>query len=143
MSFLFVQKPQILHQRNKGIRFFMSLQNCPAITCLIVFLISSLLVPLWLSGISLPFLASIIPSLCSVLLIFPFPFLFFHPSFMLSCSSCIRLFATLWTRLLSLWILQVGMLEWVAISFSRECSQLRDWTHVSYVFCTGRWILDH
>ena len=27
---------------------------------------------------------------------------------------------------------------WVVISFSRGSSRLRDWTHVSWVFCTGR-----
>ena len=32
-------------------------------------------------------------------------------------------------------ILQARILEWVAISFSRESSQPRDWTHVS---CFGR-----
>ena len=37
-------------------------------------------------------------------------------------------------------ILQVRILEWVAIPFSRESSQPRNQTHISY---TGRWILDH
>ena len=37
-------------------------------------------------------------------------------------------------------ILQAKLLEWVAIPFSRESSQPRDWTHVS---CTCRWILYH
>ena len=40
-------------------------------------------------------------------------------------------------------ILQARTLEWVAISFSREFSQLRDWTQVSYVFCMDKWILHH
>ena len=35
---------------------------------------------------------------------------------------------------------QARILEWVAISFSRGCSQLRDLTWVS---CIGRWILYH
>jgi len=35
-------------------------------------------------------------------------------------------------------ILQAGILEWVAISSSRESSQPRDWTRVSYVSCIGR-----
>ena len=36
-------------------------------------------------------------------------------------------------------ILQAGILEWVAISSSKESSQLRDWTNVSCVSCiTGR-----
>ena len=30
-------------------------------------------------------------------------------------------------------ILQAGILEWVAISFSRRCSQPRDWTRVSCI----------
>ena len=40
-------------------------------------------------------------------------------------------------------ILQVRILEWVAISFSRESSQPRAWTYLSYVTCTGMWILYH
>ena len=35
------------------------------------------------------------------------------------------------------------ILEWVAISFSRACSQARDWTHVFCVSCVGSWILYH
>ena len=41
---------------------------------------------------------------------------------------------------LSLRMSQARMLEWVAISFSRGSSWLRNWTHVS---CTGRRILHH
>ena len=37
-------------------------------------------------------------------------------------------------------ILQASILEWVAISFSRRSSRLRDWSQVS---CTGRRILYH
>ena len=37
-------------------------------------------------------------------------------------------------------ISQTRILEWVAISFSKGSSQLRDQTHVS---CIGRWILYH
>ena len=37
-------------------------------------------------------------------------------------------------------VFQVRILEWVAISFSRWSSQLRDWTHI---FCVGRQILYH
>ena len=33
------------------------------------------------------------------------------------------------------------MLEWVTMPSSRGSSRPRDWTHVSYVSCTGRWIL--
>ena len=40
-------------------------------------------------------------------------------------------------------ISQAGILEWVAISFSRGSSWPRDWTCISYVCCTGRWILYH
>ena len=36
-------------------------------------------------------------------------------------------------------ISQARILEWVAISFSRTSSQLRDWTHI----CIGRQILYH
>ena len=37
-------------------------------------------------------------------------------------------------------ILLARILEWVAISSSRGSFWLRDWTHVSCVFCIGRWI---
>ena len=40
-------------------------------------------------------------------------------------------------------ILQTKILEWVAISLSRESSQPRVWTHVSYVSCIGRQVLHH
>ena len=35
-------------------------------------------------------------------------------------------------------ILQARILGWVAFSSSRDSSWLRDWTHVSYISCTGR-----
>ena len=34
-------------------------------------------------------------------------------------------------------------LEWIAMFSSRGSSQARDWTHVSYVSCIGRWVLYH
>ena len=40
-------------------------------------------------------------------------------------------------------ILQARILEWVAIPFSRGSSRPRDWTWVSGLSCTGRWILYH
>ena len=40
-------------------------------------------------------------------------------------------------------ILQARILEWVAVSFSRASSQLRDQTHISYVSCIGRQALYH
>ena len=40
-------------------------------------------------------------------------------------------------------ILQARILEWVAISFSRESSLPRDRTCISYVSCIGRWVLYH
>ena len=36
-----------------------------------------------------------------------------------------------------------AILEWVAISFCRGSSQPRDWTYISRVSCTGKWILYH
>ena len=39
--------------------------------------------------------------------------------------------------------LQARTLEWLAISSSRGSSRPRDWTLVSYVSCTGGWLLDH
>ena len=38
-------------------------------------------------------------------------------------------------------IFQARILEWVTISYCRESSQTRDWTCVSCVSCTDRWIL--
>ena len=40
-------------------------------------------------------------------------------------------------------ILQVRILEWVVMFFSRGSSQCKDQTQVSYVYCTGRWVLYH
>ena len=40
-------------------------------------------------------------------------------------------------------ILQARILEWVAISFFKGSSPLRDQTCVSYVSCIGRWVLYH
>ena len=40
-------------------------------------------------------------------------------------------------------ILQVRILEWVAMLSSRGSSQLSDGTYISLVSCTGRWILYH
>ena len=40
-------------------------------------------------------------------------------------------------------ILQARILVWVAISYSRGSSWPRDWTHVSYLSCIGRWVLYH
>ena len=44
--------------------------------------------------------------------------------------SCVQLFATLWTIVHG--ILQARILEWVAIPFSRGCSQPREQTQVSH-----------
>ena len=38
-------------------------------------------------------------------------------------------------------ILQARILEWVAITSSRGSSWSRDWTHISYVSCIGRWVI--
>ena len=40
-------------------------------------------------------------------------------------------------------ILQVRILEWVAVPSSRESSPTRDSAHVSYVSCIGRQVLYH
>ena len=40
-------------------------------------------------------------------------------------------------------LLQVRILEWIAISYSRESSWPRDRTHTSCVPCTDRWLLYH
>ena len=61
---------------------------------------------------------------------------------MLSCLSCVQLFVILWTvdcqDPLSMKILQARILEWFAMLSSRGSFQIRDWSHVSYVFCIGR-----
>ena len=40
-------------------------------------------------------------------------------------------------------IFQARILEWVAISYSRDSSQPKDWTHISYISCLGRQIFYH
>ena len=40
-------------------------------------------------------------------------------------------------------ILQARILEWVAMTSSRESSWPKDWTHISYISCIGRQILYH
>ena len=40
-------------------------------------------------------------------------------------------------------IFQARVLVWVAMPSSRGSSRPRDWTHVSYVSCIGRWVLYH
>ena len=54
-----------------------------------------------------------------------------------SCFSCVRLFATLWTVAcqgpLSMGILQARILEWVVISSCRESSQFRDQIGISLI----------
>ena len=59
--------------------------------------------------------------------------------------SFVYLFETPWSLLGSSLheIFQTGILEWVAISFSRESSQARDQTGVSWVSCIGKQILHH
>ena len=52
--------------------------------------------------------------------------------------SCVWLFVTPWTVAR---ILQVSILEWVAISYNRGSSCPRNWTRISCGSCSGRWIL--
>ena len=40
-------------------------------------------------------------------------------------------------------ISQGRILEWVAMPSSRGSSWPRDWTHISYASCIGRWVLYH
>ena len=40
-------------------------------------------------------------------------------------------------------ILQARILEWAAMPSCMESSGPRDWTHVSYISCIGRWFLYH
>ena len=65
--------------------------------------------------------------------------------------SCVWLFATPWTIARQApplgssihGIFQARILGCIAIFYSREFSQPRDWTHVSCISCIGRWILYH
>ena len=38
---------------------------------------------------------------------------------------------------------QARILEWIAISYSREYSWPKNWTHLSYISCIGRRVLYH
>ena len=40
-------------------------------------------------------------------------------------------------------ILQIRILEWVAMPSSRGSSHFRDQTHISYASCIGGWVLYH
>ena len=66
---------------------------------------------------------------------------------LLSSFSRVWLFAAMWIIALSdssaHEILQARILEWVAMPSFRGSSQSRDWTHISYVSCIGRWGLYH
>ena len=74
--------------------------------------------------------------------------LFFMFPFLIRCAcelnrfSRVRIFVTLWIVALQaplfLGILQIRIMEWVAMPFSRGSSQPRNQTHVSYVSCIGR-----
>ena len=64
------------------------------------------------------------------------------------CIKSLQLYLTLWDPMgCSLpgssahGILQAIALEWVDMPFSRGSAQPRDQTHISYVFCIGRWVL--
>ena len=61
--------------------------------------------------------------------------------------SCVQLFATPWTVAPPGYsvhgVFQARILEWVAVSSSRESSQPRDQTCISYISCIGRQILYH
>ena len=61
--------------------------------------------------------------------------------------SRVRLFATPWTvahqASLSMGFSRQEILEWVAISSSSGSCLPRNQTHVSWISCTGRWILSN
>ena len=65
----------------------------------------------------------------------------------LKLLSRVRLFATPWTVAyqtpLSAGILQTRIPEWVAMPSSRRSSTLGNQTRISYVSCTGGWVLYH
>ena len=68
-------------------------------------------------------------------------------AFVLSWFSDVHLFVILWTltcqALLSMGIIKVRILEWIAMPSCRESSQPRDWIHVSYVSWIDRWVIYH
>ena len=66
-----------------------------------------------------------------------------HCACMLSHFSRVQLFATTEEPGRLLGILQARILEWVAMPSSRGSFRPRNWTHVSYVSCVGRWVLYH
>ena len=66
----------------------------------------------------------------------------------LRVCSVPQLYSTLWqpcglqpARVLSPWIFQARILDWVVISSSRGSSQPRDQTRIFCISCFGRWIL--
>ena len=71
----------------------------------------------------------------------------FKSCFEVKLVLIVQLFETPWAvdhqAPLSMGILQARILEWVAISFSRICSQPKDRTLISYVSCIGRQVLYH
>ena len=66
---------------------------------------------------------------------------------LLGCFRSVWLFANLWPvdhqAPLSVGILQVRILEWIAVPFSWASCQSRDWTCMSYVSYIGRRVLYH
>ena len=63
---------------------------------------------------------------------------------MLSHFSCVLFYVTLGTiahQASVHGILQARILEWISMPSSRESFWPRDWTHVSWVSCIGRWVL--
>ena len=79
------------------------------------------IVHVWVLGLSVAFFSSFLCDVCVL--------------------SCVWLFGTPWTVVLPgpsvRGIFQTRILEWVAISYSRGSSWPRDWTHISWISCTG------
>ena len=57
-----------------------------------------------------------------------------------SLPSCPTLWTVAYQAPLSTGILQARILKWVAMPSSRESSQRRNLTHISWVICISRWI---
>ena len=66
-----------------------------------------------------------------------------HAKSLQSCLTFCNPYGLQSARLLSHEILQPRILEWAAISSSRESFQPRELTHISYVSCIGRHVLHH
>ena len=62
---------------------------------------------------------------------------------MLSCFSCVQLFAALWTVACQAPLPLDSPSKNIGVGCHARLFPPRDWTHISYVSCIGRWVLYH